>query len=279
MKNILVLLVASIVLLSCEKTNKNSKQEGIVLNKEKERFQDSIIKKYVANGSKKFNFKYQMSEWQQCLDKGLKVDSTIAYLWQQKAMPYFKVKKYEIGMSYIDKAVKYNREEYQPYRAFIKCIFAKTYKDAIVDFEDCRQRYGNNYVMDHTYNFYIGISCLQLNEFEKAEQLLEDYVDDNFKKLGEEWGHPTALFYLGIAKYELKKYKEAIVQFDRALKIYTNLADAKYYKSICLMRLGDNEGGAKLINEFYKDSKQGYTLNEDNIVYEVYPYQLTRVKD
>jgi len=279
MKNILVLLVATVVLISCEKITKDTKEENIVLNKEKEQFQDSIIEKYVVNGAKKFNFKYRMSEWQQCLDKGLEVDSTIAYLWQQKAMPYFKVKKYEIGMSYIDKAVKYNREEYQPYRAFIKCIFAKTYKDAIIDFEDCKKRYGNNYVMDHTYDFYIGISYLQLNEFEKAEKLLENYVDDNFKKLGEEWGHPTALFYLGVAKYELKKYKEAIVQFDRALKIYSNLADAKFYKSICLAEIGDKENAIKTQQEFLKDSKQGYTLNEDNIIYEVYPYQLTRVKD
>lgn len=279
MKNILILLVASIVLISCEKVTKGTKEEKVVLNKEKERFQDSIIKKYVVNGAKKFNYTYQMSEWQQCLDKGLKVDSTIAYLWQQKAMPYFKAKKYEVGMQFIDKAVRYNREEYQPYRAFIKCVFAKAYKDAIIDFEDCKKRYGNNYVMDHTYDFYMGISYLQLNEYEKAEKLLEKYVDDNLKKLGEEWGHPTALFYLGIAKYELKKYKEAIVQFDRALKIYSNLADAKFYKSVCLAKIGDKKNAIKFYQEFLEDSKQGYTLNEDNIVYEVYPYQLTRVKD
>ena len=42
-----------------------------------------------------------MSEWQNCLDEGLKKDSTVAYLWQQKAMPYFKLRKCEIGMPYV----------------------------------------------------------------------------------------------------------------------------------------------------------------------------------
>lgn len=53
-----------------------------------------------------------MKEWQAYLDKGLAIDSTITYFWQQKAMPYFKARKYEIGMEYLDKAVKYDREQY-----------------------------------------------------------------------------------------------------------------------------------------------------------------------
>ena len=36
------------------------------------------------------------------------------------------------------------------YRAFIKCIFAKTYKEAIIDFEKCKVKIGNSYIMDHT---------------------------------------------------------------------------------------------------------------------------------
>lgn len=81
-----------------------------------------------------------MSDWQNCLDNGLAKDSTIAYLWQQKAMPYFKARKYEIGMPFLDKAVKYKAERWQPYRGFMKCIFSKSYKDAIEDLEDCKKK-------------------------------------------------------------------------------------------------------------------------------------------
>src|SRR5690606_27741640 len=98
----------------------------------------------------------------------------------QKAMPYFKAKKYEIGMSLINKAVMYDPQRWQPYQAFIKCIFAKTYKEAIIDFQDCKKKWGNNYVMDHTFDFYIALSYLQLNEFRKAELLLKEYNDRLF---------------------------------------------------------------------------------------------------
>jgi tetratricopeptide (TPR) repeat protein len=234
--------------------------------------QEKIIEEFLTNCAQQYNYIYQMAEWQNCLDNGLKKDSTIAYLWQQKAMPYFKARKYEIGMPFLDNAVKYNAERWQPYRGFMKCIFSKSYKDAIADLEDCKKKFGNGYVMDHSYDFYIAISYLQLNEFEKAEQLLQNYVKELYEKRNG-FEHHTAFFYLGIAKYESKKYEEAIAEFDKALKIYPNFSDVKFYKAICLARLGKTEDVDSLIKQSKEDYKQGYRLNEDNVIYETYPYQ------
>ena len=235
--------------------------------------QEKIIEEYLTNCAAKYNYTIQMSERQACLDEGLKIDSTIAYLWQQKAMPYFKARKYEVGMTFLDKAVQYNPERWQPYRGFMKCIFSKSYKDAIADLEDCKKKFGNGYVMDHTYDFYIALSYLQLNEYAKAETILQNYVDEIYKDR-QQLEHQTAYFYLGVAKYELKKYDEAIAVFDKALKIYPNFSDVKYYKRICLMFLGKNEEAKELYAQIQDDFKLGYKLNEDNVSYEVYPYQL-----
>lgn len=244
------------------------------LNLETKTKQDVIILDYLTNGAERYNYNYQMAEWQNCLDEGLKKDSTVARLWQEKAMPYFKARKYEVGMQYIDKAVFYDPQEWLPYRAFIKCIFAKTYKDAIVDFQDCINKYGDGYRMDHKYSFYISLCYLQLNEYEKAEKILKEYNDDLFKSR-QNLEHPTALFYYGIAKYELKKWNEAIDLFDKALKIYPNFSDAKYYKSMCMVKLGAKQEDIKnLYIKAKEEAKLGYTINEDNTIYETYPYQV-----
>ena len=234
--------------------------------------QEAIIKEHLENGA----WQHMMfsKEWQDNIDLGLKKDSTIAYLWQQKAMPYFKLRKCEIGMPFIDKAVLYDALRWQPYRAFIKCIFAKTYKEAIIDFEDCKKKYGNNYEMDHTYNFYIALCDLQLNKFLEAENLLSEYVDAMLKKNGEDWVHPTALFYYGIAKYEQQKWDEAIIEFDKALKIYSNFSDVKFYKAMCFMKLKKEKESMALLDEGKNDAEKGYTINEDNAIYEKYPYQV-----
>ncbi|WP_306350588.1 tetratricopeptide repeat protein [Flavobacterium sp. '19STA2R22 D10 B1'] len=236
--------------------------------------QDKIIKEFAENCAHKSH--YFFPEWQECLDAGLKKDSTIAYLWQQKAMPYFKQRKYEVGMALIDKAVYYNNAEYLPYRAFIKCIFSKEYKDAIIDFKECIVKYGNQYEMDHTYNFYIALSYLQLNEFKKAEELFTHDILDQEKKRGE--AHYLDVFYLGITKYEQKKWEEANQEFDKALSVYTNFSDAKYYKTLCLYKMGKMEESKVLSEQAKIDLAKGYTINEDNAIYELYPYQLKRTK-
>ena len=155
----------------------------------------------------------------------------------------------------------------------MKCIFSTSYKDAIADLEDCKKKFGNGYVMDHTYDFYIALSYLQLNEYQKAETILQKYVDEIYKDR-QQLEHHTAYFYLGIAKYELKKFNEAIAIFDKALKIYPNFSDVKFYKAVCLSLLSKQEEATELFKEVKEDFKLGYKLNEDNVIYELYPYQL-----
>lgn len=247
-----------------------TKNKSSELKTDKER-QEEIINKHLKNGA----WKYQMysQEWQREINKGLAKDSTIAYLWQQKAMPLLKMRKYEVGIQYLDKAVKYDRRKWQDYRAFIKCIFAKTYRDAIADFKDYKKRFGYGYVMDHTYDFYIGLSYLQLNEFEKAEQVFKADYEKQLEEIGKENLHHLDLFYFGISKYELKKYQEAIELFDMALEIYPNFSDVQLYKAVCLRKLGKFEEAKKYDILAEQNGRKGNTINEDNAIYEMYPYQ------
>lgn len=260
----LILFIASFISIQCQ-SQTNSANDKI--NR-----QEAIIKEHVYDCADKINYTVMMKEYQDCLDAGLKKDSTIAYLWQQKAMPYFKAKKYAVGMPLVDKAVQYDEKRWLDYRAFIKCIFAKTYKEAIVDFEDCIKKFGNSYVQDHTYAFYIGISYLQLNEFEKAETVFKTDIEDQAKRMGE--AHFLDLFYYGISKYEQQKWEEAIVEFDKSLKQYPEFSDVEYYKAICLARLGKKEESSSLLAKAIKDAASGYTINEANAIYETYPYKV-----
>lgn len=238
-----------------------------------EAHQDSIIKKYLEEGAWRYGL--YSRERQEEIDKGLAQDSTIAYLWQQKAMPLYKQGKYELGKRYIDKAVKFDRVgEWQEYRAFMSCIFSKRYQEAIVDFEACKEKQGNSYVMDHSYDFYIGLSYLQLNQFAKAEERLRQEVDHQYEEYGEEMVHHLDLFYLGIAQYEQGKYKDALTTFDRALAKYPKFSDVLYHKAICLGKMGGKTEAKETLEAAKEYGKLGYTINEDNSLYERYPYQV-----
>ena len=266
---ILILLV-SLITFNCNSQNTN-------LSKVDQDKQQAIVDEFLTNCALSHSYHTQMDEYQACLDKGLEKDSTIAYLWQQKAMPLFKARKYEAGMIFLDKAVKYDESHWLDYRAFIKCIFAKTYKEAIIDFEKCKARVGNSYVMDHTYDFHIALSYLQLNEFEKAESIFKKDTDEQAKKYGE--AHHLDLFYYGISLFEQQKFKDAIIVFNRALKQYPQFSDVKYYKYVSMMRSDQPiEICDVVFDEAKADLKAGYTINEDQIYYEMYPYQIEKLK-
>lgn len=238
---------------------------------DKER-QELIIQEHLYQGALKYPLYSQ--ERQREIDKGLVKDSTIAYLWQQKAMPLLKQRKYEVGMEYLEKAVKYDRRRYLNYRGFIRCIFAKTYKEAIVDLTDYKNEFGYGFVMDHSYDFYIGLSYLQLNEFEKAEEVFKEDYDYTVAYKGEDWLHHLDLFYYGLSKYELNKYEEAIELFDLALERYPQFSDVLVYKAVCLRKLGRPEEAKKFddLAELY--GREGFSITEDNVIYERYPYQM-----
>lgn len=75
---------------------------------------------------------------------------------------------------------------------------------------------------------------------------------------------------------EKKQDTLAISLFNMALKSYPQFPDAKFYKAICYDHLGDTATAKIVINDGLADYKKGFTNNEDNEVYEDYPYEKRR---
>lgn len=265
MFKIMLLVITALLSIQCQSQTEATKERKI--------HQEQIIQEHVYSCADKINYFINMKEYQECLDAGLKKDSTIAYLWQQKAMPFYKTKKYKEGKPLLDKAVQYDEKRWLSYRGFMKCIFSKDYKGSIEDFEKCIRNWGDSYEMDHTYSFYIGLSYLQLNEFKKAENYLKRTIEKQKKKFNE--AHHLDLFYYAIAKYEQKNYDVAVKTFDEVLSQYPEFSDAIYYKALCFYRLNKSvEEYQDLIKQSEEFAKRGYTINEDNVIYEQYPYQI-----
>lgn len=257
-------------LFSCKKHKDSTNDSAVVFSSTN---RDSIIDTHVYQCADTYNYNFNMPEYQACLDDGLEKDPTIGYLWQQKSMPYFKLRKYEAGMEFLDKAVEYEPEKYLSYRAFIKCVFAKTYQEAIIDFEKCIEMEGNRVVMDHSYQFHIALSYLQLNEFSKAETIFKEDIEEQISQWGS--AHFIDLFYYAISQYEQGKYEQAIQTFNQCLNQYPTFSDAFYYKSVCHYRMGEKDKGSKDYDNFKKNRDLGNTFNESNSIYEPYPYQLS----
>jgi tetratricopeptide (TPR) repeat protein len=256
------------VFTSCSTTGQNNLEI-----RKQELTNNQLTKRYLEGGA--WKVRYFSPEYQLYIDSAISLNPNIAYLYQQKAMPYFKQGKCELGLKFLDKAVHLDPKAYIDYRAFIKCIFAKTYEASLSDFQAAKKIKGEyGIVMDHTYDFYIGLCYLQLGDFPKSLNYLEKSIEHTKKTNGESWVHHLDLFYVGIATQELGRHKEAIQYFDKALNEYPRFSDAKYYKAVSLFRTGQIDHAEKVLNECELDFKKGYTINEDNTIYERYPYQI-----
>ena len=208
------------------------------------------------------------------LDSILMLDPGNAYAWQQKAMPLYKRKKYELGAPCLDSAVKYDPARWMPYRAFMKCIFEKSYSAALSDFRKAVAYSPTGIVMDHTFDFYSGLCYLQLNRFDSAKASISRSLQAGVARIGE--GHFFEYFYLGIVLAEMGEHHEAIRTFDKALNGYGRFSDVKYYKALSLARIGRKDESQKLLREALSDLVAGYTISEDSVIYEEFPYQLRK---
>lgn len=235
--------------------------------------QDEIIETYLKNGA--WNHHYLTKEWNEWIDKGIQEDSTIAYLWQQKALPFWKQKKYQLAIIYYTKAVELDRQQWLSRLAFLKCIFAKDYEGSLADLINYKKEFGSTLEQDHSLEFYMGICYLQLNQFNEALKTLQENIETQEKEHGADWVHFLDRYYLAIAYYEQNNYTLAVTEFDKVLKEYPKFSDAQYYKSICLNYLGEKEKAKQLIEEGRSNFENGNTFNEDSNRYEDYPYQIT----
>ncbi|UXE67614.1 MAG: tetratricopeptide repeat protein [Chryseotalea sp. WA131a] len=252
----------------CAQKQSNKKE-----TKKKISVQDSIrLYKYL---DKVGEFSLFSIKRQLYIDSALTIVPKASQLWQQKAMPLFKQKKYEIGMPYLDSAVKYDKtNHWLEYRAFIKCIFQKSYHAAIKDFNLAQKQNGNSYVMDHSYQFYKSLCYLQLNKFDSAEYLIDKEIKEEIKTRKE--AHHLHWLYLGIVQFEKENYVEAIKSFDNGLKLYPQFSDIQFYKALCLYELKQNKQAVELLQSAKENLQKGYGINEDNAIYEAYPYQINK---
>lgn len=263
MKKILLLLSLYLFALNSYAQNNDS-----IISK-----QDAILEKYLINGARKHH--YLSKEWNEWIDKGLQQDSSIAYLWQQKALPFWKQKKYDLAISYYNKAVELDKKSWLARLAFLKCIFAKDYNGALSDFIAYIKEFGSIYEQDHTLEFYMGICYLQLGQYNEAQNILKENILNQEKVHDKNWIPYLDRYYLGIAYFEQNNYKAANSEFDKVLDLYPNFSDVQFYKSLCLNYLGEKETANKLMEIGKTNFKSGYTFNEDSNLYENYPYQIT----
>lgn len=233
-------------------------------------YQDSLVTKYIEQGAQQYS--YLDPRWTQYCDSLIAICPNIAVAYREKAIPLIKDGKFEEGFALEDKAVALDPKRWLAYRGYLKCIKAKDYEGALLDFQAAARLTPNGLEMDHTYPFFEGLCNLELGRYAQAEA---DFKKDMQLQSGPEGQrdiHFNTLFYVGVLYYEMKQYESATTYLGRCLSAYPQHPDANYYLAL-VCRAQDNEPLAKRhLTQAWQALDKGYSLNEDNTIYSNYPH-------
>jgi len=261
-----ICIVLTFCFLACQ-----HKQETPSINQTLSK--DEIINTYLKEGA--WDYHYLDKRFTEWVDKAIAQDATIAYLWQQKALPLWKQHKYEEAIQHDDKAVELDPEQWLSRLGYLKCIFAKNYTSALEDLDAYITTYGSTHEQDHALEVYQAICHLQLGNYNTALALLQKEISIQEAQHGKDWVHYLDRFYLAITYFELQQYANAIAEFDKALESYPSFSDAQFYKAICHNKLGDHRMANTLANQGQLNYNFGHSFSEDASKYVNYPYQVT----
>jgi tetratricopeptide (TPR) repeat protein len=269
----LILFLSSCILLCQCSGQPTTANKGIDCSS---RFvQDSLVKVYIDNKADKLPGMYNNPAWQSYCDSILAICPNTAQAYQLKAVPYIKSGEYRKAMELVSKAVQVNPHEYTPYRGFLKCIFTKDYKGAIIDFQSAQKLMKNGYEMDHTYLFYQGLCNLELGNYPTALANFKQDIIIQQKGNPKAKAHFNTLLYMGILYYEMKNNALAEQYLQECLSQYSNHPDANYYLAMVYKREKNNAQKDKYLLQAKETMGKGYHLNEDNVYYSNYPHLVT----
>lgn len=133
-------------------------------------------------------------------------------------------------------------------------------------------------IMDHPYLFYMAICNLQLDNLAEAYKGLSRLLENERSTRGEENVHYLHYFYMAMTCLEMDKAEDALVYLAKCLALYPRFSDGHFYKAKILTFYRKYDEALGYIRLAAEEFAQGYSMNEDNALYEAYPYQVNKFR-
>ncbi|SMC56779.1 tetratricopeptide repeat protein [Moheibacter sediminis] len=178
-------------------------------------------------------------EWMEGLDKILEKHPDYAKAHHEKSIPYLKSGDFVNWKINIDKAVKYDAENYLGFRGSVKAKFFGDNIGAIADIDSLDKIRDYDLGMtnngDYHLNIVKAICYSQLDQKEKAIEIFEKQLADETHTIG-----LYDYYQLGVTYFEIKSYEKALQEFQKQLTENEN-AETHYYLGQIYKNLNQQE--------------------------------------
>jgi len=206
------------------------------------------------------NYYYQANTIRQAyFDTLLMLNPDNEYYHREKSVAHSKIGDYHISFPLLQRSLELDPEEALYYTSWLMTDLYKDYDRAIEHLNQYDDYTPGkvDYVWGNNVNFLKGEVLQALGRHEEAIIEFTKAIDEE----GNEYIDPSAFPYRGISYTALKKYKEALADFDLGIKVYDKSSLSYYYKGITLLEIGDKaqalvhiEKAKELVSKGYKKS-------------------------
>ncbi len=203
------------------KVNENLGVEGIML------MQEDINKKLPYQGS--------MLHQSRC-DTLIALNHNVSGNYQEKSTPYTKIGDYHIAYPYLEKAYQIDPKGSLYYYSWLMLYYYRDYERALAlltEYDDYTP--GKvTYAWGENVNYLKGLALRQLGRYTEAILEFTKYIEDE--------GHHADVYayvYKGICHFFNGDDKNALIDFDIALKEYKNCSAAYFWRAEVLAKNND----------------------------------------
>ena len=196
---------------------------------------------------------------------------TFDYAYSEKSVPYLKTGDFVTWKKLIDKAVEINPRNNLGYRGWCQYQFLRNYKAAIKDIEDLEKLVGEDNVgFSQNGNYQLEIVkalCYKnIGNKQKAIEIIEHQLTKNNNHI-----FLFDYYHLGVLYYEVAKYSEAKLSFEKQIANNDYYAEPYYYLSLIYTKENNKVKAKEMIDKalsYYstnKSMKDAYTTIIDKV--------------
>lgn len=216
----------------------------------------------IKSDREKSNFFAEVHDYETAIE----YDQDNSDAWMERSVSFNKAGDFKQGFEYLNKAVELNPSSHLGYRGWIRLRKMRDYDKALADF-DRLDSLTPNFVdapWGEDIDFLRGECYFGKKDYQKAIELF----NRNIKNQKEDWADIHSFVYLGLCEYELRNYKKAVAEFQRALNQTENVPESYFGMAKSYQKLGQTEKAKKSILEaennmhYKRDDVYNEFLNE-----------------
>jgi tetratricopeptide (TPR) repeat protein len=198
---------------------------------------------------------------QELFDIAISLCPNMAFAWVEKSVPYLKRGDFATWRRLLDKAVELDPAQYLGYRAGCLFDFLRDYKNALKDLERLEEITGSPLV-GHTANGDYDLNIVKaicLRELGLINNSLLTFESCIINKEKNDLVGLYDYYHYGVTLYNLKRYNESLIQFEKQVRRYESFAETYYFLGLVNEEKGDRTSAVKYFEtSLEKYTKSGY---------------------